>query len=137
MDAEADLAGSQDLILAFNTVFDAPPRNNIHSVSSHHSDSDSDSSASVSVHIPHNVAAIPRAPVRSMDAQHSVAPTESIYDNEDEDEWEVEQLLMKRVQNGVTEYYVRWMGWSDYFNSWIAEADLHCDQLINDYNAAL
>ena len=36
----------------------------------------------------------------------------------------VEKVLRKRKRKGVVEYFVKWKGYPDKFNSWVAEADI-------------
>ncbi|OHT00832.1 chromobox protein [Tritrichomonas foetus] len=58
-------------------------------------------------------------------------------DDDDEEFWEVEAILDKRiVSKNKVEYLVRWSGYEcdDSFNSWVSEKDLNCKQLIEDYN---
>jgi hypothetical protein len=43
-----------------------------------------------------------------------------------EEEWEVEDILAERTQQGETQYLVKWKGFPDYENSWEPE-----DNLVN------
>ena len=46
------------------------------------------------------------------------------------DVYEVERLLDVRVCKGVTEYLVRWVGWSSEDDSWEPESSIHSPELI-------
>ena len=43
------------------------------------------------------------------------------YYTQDDQEWPVEQLLAKRHRRGVTEYLVKWLGFTIDHNSWEPE----------------
>ena len=36
--------------------------------------------------------------------------------------YKIEKVLRRRVRNGKTELFVKWLGWSDKFCSWILES---------------
>ena len=38
--------------------------------------------------------------------------------------YRVEKVLRKRKRKGVVEYFVRWKGYPDKFNSWVAKRDI-------------
>ena len=40
------------------------------------------------------------------------------------DVYHVEKIIKKRNRRGQVEYLVKWMGYPDSMNSWVAEADL-------------
>ena len=40
------------------------------------------------------------------------------------DVYRVEKILRKRKRKGVVEYFVKWKGYPDKFNSWVAEKDI-------------
>ena len=42
----------------------------------------------------------------------------------EDDVYRVEKVLRKRKRKGVVEYFVKWKGYPDKFNSWIAESDI-------------
>ena len=42
----------------------------------------------------------------------------------EDDVYRVEKVLRKRKRKGVVEYFVKWKGYSDKFNSWVAESDI-------------
>ena len=39
-------------------------------------------------------------------------------EDEDDETWEVERILMSRVKGRTTEYLTRWKGWSSKYDSW-------------------
>ena len=41
-----------------------------------------------------------------------------------DDVYRVEKVLRKRKRKGFTEYFVKWKGYSDKFNSWVPESDM-------------
>ena len=41
-----------------------------------------------------------------------------------DDVYRVEKVLRKRKRRGVTEYFVKWKGYSDKFNSWVSEKNI-------------
>ena len=42
----------------------------------------------------------------------------------EDDVYRVEKVLHKRKRKGVVEYFVKWKGYPDKFNSWVAESDI-------------
>ena len=42
----------------------------------------------------------------------------------EDDVYRVEKVLRKRKRKGVVEYFVKWKGYPDKFNSWVAESDI-------------
>ena len=41
-----------------------------------------------------------------------------------DDIYRVEKVIRKRKRKGVTEYFVKWKGYQDKFNSWVPERDI-------------
>ena len=41
-----------------------------------------------------------------------------------DDVYRVEKILRKRKRKGIVEYFVKWKGYPDKFNSWIAESNI-------------
>ena len=41
-----------------------------------------------------------------------------------DDVYRVEKIIRKRKRKGVTEYFVKWKGYPDKFNSWVPESDI-------------
>ncbi|KAH8271133.1 hypothetical protein KR018_001281 [Drosophila ironensis] len=54
---------------------------------------------------------------------------------DDPDEYEVEAIIGKTVTNGVTKFLVRWKGYDSSSDTWEAERDLNCDELIQQFLA--
>ena len=51
-----------------------------------------------------------------------------------EEEYEVEQIVNKRLRKGKAEYLVKWKGWDDPDdNTWEPVAHLECKELIDEY----
>ena len=42
----------------------------------------------------------------------------------EDDVYRVEKVLRKRKRKGVVEYFVKWKGYPDKFNSWVGEKDI-------------
>jgi len=38
--------------------------------------------------------------------------------------WEIESIKKKRKRNNRIQYFVKWLGYSDRFNSWVDESEL-------------
>lgn len=51
------------------------------------------------------------------------------------DDFQVEVILKKRVNEGNVEYYVKWMGFPDEDNTWEPEQLLTCPDLIQQFNS--
>ena len=43
---------------------------------------------------------------------------------ENDDVYRVEKILRKRKRKGVVEYFVKWKGYPDKFNSWVPESNI-------------
>ena len=41
-----------------------------------------------------------------------------------DDVYRVEKVLRKQKRKGVVEYFVKWKGYPDKFNSWVSESDI-------------
>ncbi len=114
--AAADLHGSQRYVDAFEAIFCltnvvAP-------------DSDSDSSVvsdSISIVQPVQL---------SSDDEPASSFVPACSDDCEDDFWEVEKILLKRINNGVTEYFVKWLGYDETINTWVRETDLNCPDLL-------
>ena len=52
-------------------------------------------------------------------------------------EFLVEKILDKRWRYGKIEYLLKWVGYSDDHNSWEPEENLHCEELIKDFEEQL
>ena len=42
----------------------------------------------------------------------------------EDDVYRVEKIFRKRKRKGVVEYFVKWKGYADKFNSWVSEKDI-------------
>ena len=53
---------------------------------------------------------------------------------EEEEEYVVEKIITHRwTKFGRKEYYLKWKGYGEEYNTWEPVENLHCEQLINDY----
>jgi proline dehydrogenase len=54
---------------------------------------------------------------------------------DDEEEWEVEEVLAHQFHYGKLQYLVKWAGWPSYENSWeLAENLANAKEAVNDYH---
>ena len=51
----------------------------------------------------------------------------------EEDDFQVEKILKKRIKNGKIEYYLKWLGYSDDDNTWEPKDNLNCPELIEEF----
>ncbi|KAG7171827.1 chromo domain-containing protein LHP1-like [Homarus americanus] len=54
-----------------------------------------------------------------------------------EESYEVEAIMGLREVKGRTEYKVRWKGWGSKYDSWLAEDELNCPDILKRFNATL
>ncbi|XP_052854082.1 chromobox protein homolog 5 [Drosophila gunungcola] len=52
-------------------------------------------------------------------------------------EYSVERIEDKRIENGKTEYYLKWKGYPRSANTWESMEDLHCPDLIASFEKSL
>ena len=57
-----------------------------------------------------------------LDATFYEAELQKVIKNDDV--YRVEKVLRKRTRKGVVEYFVKWKGYPDKFNSWVSESDI-------------
>ena len=57
-----------------------------------------------------------------LDATFYEAELQKVIKNDDV--YRVEKVLRKRKRKGVVEYFVKWKGYPDNFNSWVSESDI-------------
>ena len=53
----------------------------------------------------------------------------------EEEEYEVERILNKRIKKGKVEYLVKWKDWSSKYNSWEPEKNIFDKKLIQNFEA--
>ncbi|XP_045613355.2 ABC transporter F family member 4-like isoform X2 [Procambarus clarkii] len=54
-----------------------------------------------------------------------------------EESFEVEAIMGLREVKGRTEYKVRWKGWNSKYDSWLAEDELNCPELLKRFKTTL
>ena len=59
--------------------------------------------------------------------------TLGLMNDSDEEEYVIERILDRRVRSGVTEYFIKWQGYSDSDNTWEPESNLNCQELIQQF----
>ncbi len=52
---------------------------------------------------------------------------------EDEEEYEVERVVDKKVKHGKVEYFIKWKGYPDNENTWEPKENLECGDLIKEF----
>lgn len=53
------------------------------------------------------------------------------------DEYEVEKLLDYKMKKGVRFYLVRWVGYSEEYDTWEKESNLDCQEILDAYHASI
>ncbi|ELR12069.1 Chromatin Organization Modifier domain containing protein [Acanthamoeba castellanii str. Neff] len=66
-------------------------------------------------------------------ASTSVSQRDSRHGDDDEQLYEVERIVSRRKRKGRVEYLLKWKGWDDSHNSWIAAKECACDELVEEF----
>jgi chromodomain-containing protein len=66
-------------------------------------------------------------------------PTENkeTKENVEAEEFEVEKILEKRTKNGLTQYKIRWTGFTEKDDTWEPEKNLDCQEKIHEFEDSL
>jgi len=69
----------------------------------------------------------------SCDEYESEKHSENGSESSSGEEYDVNEILDKRVRDGNVQYLIKWKGFSSLHNSWEPIENLHCDELIAEY----
>ena len=83
---------------------------------------------------------LPSAPVSgrlcSFPGRHEPPPAATLYPNQDEEEFEVEAILQKRVRRGQPEYLISFKGYESTEDKWLPLENLeHCKEVVHEFKA--
>jgi len=62
-----------------------------------------------------------------------IDPNDTAAEEDQEKEYFVERVLDKRIKNNNVQYFLKWNGYVDKYNTWEPEENLDCKDLINDF----
>ena len=91
------------------------------------------------VHLPtdsriHNVFHVSAMePYHSRNGEQEVLPIPELAD--DEEQYEVEEVLGSTRKRGEVWYMVKWKGWPEEYNQWVLKEDLNADELVREWEA--
>jgi hypothetical protein len=80
-----------------------------------------------------------RNKVRFIESSDSEYNSDAHYqsDNDSDKEYEVEEVLNKRVIEGKVEYLLKWRGYSSKYNSWEPLELMSCDLMVDEFEEFL
>ena len=67
-------------------------------------------------------------------APEEVEPEDSIEVMDEEEEWDVEDILDSRITEGQLEYLVKWLDFGPEDNSWEPAMNLHCPEKVQEFH---
>ena len=65
--------------------------------------------------------------------KHATTPENGNGTTEEEEEYEVEKVVDKRINKDKVEYWLKWKGYSSADNTWESEESLDCPELLQEY----
>ena len=72
-------------------------------------------------------------PYHSRNGEQEVLPIPELAD--DEEQYEVEEVLGSTRKRGEVWYMVKWKGWPEEYNQWVLKEDLNADELVREWEA--
>jgi hypothetical protein len=67
-------------------------------------------------------------------APKKARPQTDIEAEDEEEEWDVEQILDSRITNGKLEYLIKWLDFGPEDNSWEPAMNLHCPEKLGEFH---
>ena len=77
--------------------------------------------------------AVARSVLDAIVAGKSSMPDNENGTTEEEEEFEVEKVVDKRIHKGKVEYLLKWKGYPSSDNTWEKEESLDCPELLQEY----